>query len=168
MNKNEPKKSPARDFFAWLHFATAKRSPDITAVISTLLIKVFHLLGPSQYLLQDFFLYACAAFARGGSEIARPEEYEPKFSGSPKSRKSLHLIPVKPLCVDKQVLGWNLRETNIWDFMVNFLVRFIFTEKMNNPCLSIITYVVPLRHNIAIIGPQKCTVFGQIKKIAYR
>ncbi len=31
MNKKEPKKSPAEDFFAWLHFATVKRNPDIYA-----------------------------------------------------------------------------------------------------------------------------------------
>ncbi|MFH5886293.1 hypothetical protein ACG2F4_18445 [Halalkalibaculum sp. DA3122] len=68
MNKNEPKKSPAVDFFAWLHSAAAKRNPDIHVGSPTLLIEVSHLPGSSHYSLQSFFLNAFAAFARAAQK----------------------------------------------------------------------------------------------------
>ncbi|MDX1639355.1 MAG: hypothetical protein R3281_15420 [Balneolaceae bacterium] len=68
MNKKEPKKSPAVDFFAWLHFAAAKRNPDVSAGSSSWLEEISRTTGLSQNPLQGFFLNACAAFARAAQK----------------------------------------------------------------------------------------------------
>ncbi|MDX1636913.1 MAG: hypothetical protein R3281_03010, partial [Balneolaceae bacterium] len=61
------------------------------------------------------------------------------FQAAPKSGKSLHLIPGKLRGMDKQGTDWSLRETKIWDFMVNVAgacslvpttVGIFFIEKM--------------------------------------
>ncbi|MFH5884844.1 hypothetical protein ACG2F4_11085 [Halalkalibaculum sp. DA3122] len=75
MNKNEPKKSPAGDFFTWLHFAAAKRNSDIYVKSISPQKEIFRASDLSRNPPQGFFLNAFAAFARIGSEIHRPARY---------------------------------------------------------------------------------------------
>ncbi|MDR8391090.1 hypothetical protein NC796_08075 [Aliifodinibius sp. S!AR15-10] len=80
------------DFFAWLHFAVAKRNQDIHVRSSFRIIEISHTSSLSRNLLQGFFLNASAAFARTAHKSVGRRD-KPNSTGSPTSRKFLLSVP---------------------------------------------------------------------------